>query len=147
MNMSTNTDLNFKLDERLKQDSVFITKLELSEVRLINNSSYDWLILVPQVNNIFEITDLNDVQYNILYKEIRLVARVMQQIFLPDKLNIATIGNIVRQLHVHIVARLKDDELFPKTVWGCTFKPYGNEEINSKAQKIFGSINNHAHML
>ena len=144
--MSTQTDSNFNLDERLKQDSIFITKLELSEVRLINNTSYNWLILVPQINEIFELTDLEESQYDILCKEIRLISKLMQQIFQPDKLNIAAIGNIVRQLHIHIVARFKDDELFPKPMWGCTFKPYSSEEINLKVNKIISSINSHARL-
>lgn len=144
--MSMKTNLDFKLDERLKQDSIFITKLKLSEIRLINNSSYNWLILVPQINDIFEFTDLEETQYDILCKEIILMSKVMQQVFQPDKLNIAAIGNIVKQLHVHVVARFKDDELFPKPVWGCTFKPYSSEEINIKVQKIISSINSHAHI-
>jgi len=128
----------FVLDPKLEKDSTFIANLELSELRLINNSDYTWLILVPRINNLVEITDLETEKYNKLCSEIRTIAEVIQKLFKPDKLNIATIGNIVKQLHVHIVARYKDDKTFPKPVWGNEFTPYSKEELELKINKIAG---------
>ena len=133
----------FKLGSKLEDDSYFVTDLELSQVRLINNSDYSWLILVPRRNNIVEITDLSLDEYRKLCDEIRLISQVIQQIFKPDKLNIATIGNMVRQLHVHIIARFKDDKLFPKPVWGCEFTPYSSQAFEHKISLIIETIKNY----
>ena len=111
-------------------------------MRLINNSDYVWLILVPQRNNIVEITDLPHPEYNLLCSEIRLVSQAMQKLFKPDKLNIATIGNIVRQLHVHIIARFENDKLFPKPIWGCEFTPYDSADLSHKISIINNAIKN-----
>jgi diadenosine tetraphosphate (Ap4A) HIT family hydrolase len=130
----------FTLDAKLENDSFFIANLDLSELRLINNSDYTWLILIPKINNLIEITDLSPQDYATLGKEIRELATIIQKEFNPDKLNIATIGNIVKQLHVHIVARYKDDKTFPKPVWGNEFIPYSKEELELKISKIADSI-------
>jgi diadenosine tetraphosphate (Ap4A) HIT family hydrolase len=130
----------FTLDAKLENDSFFIANLDLSELRLINNSDYTWLILIPKINNLIEITDLSPQDYATLGKEIRELATIIQKEFNPDKLNIATIGNIVKQLHVHIVARYKDDKTFPKPVWGNEFIPYSKEELELKISKIAAAI-------
>lgn len=133
---------DFKIDDKLENDSFHIVNLELCQVRLINNSDYIWLILVPQQNNIVEITDLPPPKYNLFCSEIHLVSQIMQKLFKPDKLNIATIGNIVRQLHVHIIARFKNDKLFPKPVWGCEFTPYDPAVLSYKISIISDAIKN-----
>lgn len=130
----------FTLDAKLENDSFFIANLDLSELRLINNSDYTWLILIPKINNLIEITDLSPQDYATLGKEIRELATIIQKEFNPDKLNIATIGNIVKQLHVHIVARYKNDKTFPKPVWGNDFTPYSKEELELKTSKIAAAI-------
>jgi len=132
----------FKIDKKLENDSFLIVNLKLCQVRLINNYDYTWLILVPQQNNIVEITDLPLKEYNLLCSEIYLVSQIMQKLFKPDKLNIATIGNIVRQLHVHIIARFKNDKLFPKPVWGCEFTPYDSAVFSHKISIISDAIKN-----
>jgi diadenosine tetraphosphate (Ap4A) HIT family hydrolase len=123
-------NMTFKLDPTLEKDSVLITKLKLCQVRLINNSDFPWVILVPQLPGISEITDLCNIEYNLLNQEIRFVANALQGVTSPDKLNIAMIGNAVSQMHVHIISRYKKDSLFPKPVWGCTFVPYKEESLN-----------------
>lgn len=124
--------MKFELNSTLEKDSILITELTLCQARLINNSDYPWVILVPQLANITEITDLSAAEYNTLNQEIRKVAKIMQSEFSPDKLNIAMIGNMVPQLHVHIIARFKNDKLFPKPVWGCEFTPYKDEEAKER---------------
>ena len=133
--------MTFALNGTLEKDSIFIMELELCQVRLINNSDYHWVILVPQLPNVIEITDLDDKNYNLLNKEIQLVAKTLQRGLQPDKLNIAMIGNIVSQMHVHVIARYKNDKLFPKPVWGCEFTPYNNEELKTRIKNLKEAIN------
>lgn len=120
--------MDFILNQKLEEDSKFVVDLELCQLRLIDNSDYPWLILVPRRVNIIEITDLTDADYLQLNQEIMLVSRFLKVYLQPDKLNIATIGNVISQMHVHIVARYKDDKTFPKTVWGHEFKRYRDGE-------------------
>ncbi len=133
--------MNFKLNETLEKDSFYITNLKLCELRLINNSDYPWFILVPMRNNIIEITDLSPEDFNLFNHETRKIATLVIEHFNPCKLNIATIGNVVNQLHMHIIARFKNDKLFPKTVWGSDFKPYNTHEAQSVINKLVGQVN------
>ena len=126
---------NFKLDPILERDSIFISNLELCQIRLINNSDFPWLILIPMKNNAVEITDLSDGEYHIVNSEIKDVAAKLKQATSADKLNIATIGNVVSQLHFHIIARYKNDKLFPKPIWGHEFTPYLEEDIDPIVRK------------
>ena len=128
--------MHFKLNPTLEKDSIFIKNLELCQLRLINNSDFPWLILVPMQNNLVEITDLADSDYNQLNKEIKNTAKNFKDITKADKLNIATIGNVVPQLHIHIIARYKTDKLFPKPVWGYHFIPYAEDDMNIMITKL-----------
>ena len=130
--------MKFLLDEKLTKDSFFITDLTLSQVRLIDNANYPWVILVPKLPKIVEITDLSTEQYQLFNLEILAVANAMQHLFLPDKLNLATLGNQVSQLHYHVVVRYKDDECFPKPVWGQEQLAYDL----SKADVLVDNIKN-----
>jgi len=132
--------MNFKLDATLEKDSVFIKKLGLCQLRLINNSDFPWLILIPMKNNLVEITDLSDSDYNQLNEEIKNIAKNFKEITKADKLNIATIGNVVSQLHMHIIARYKNDKLFPKPVWGCEFIPYSEDDLNIMIIKLKNNL-------
>lgn len=123
--------MSFKLNEILERDSHYLTKFSLCQLRLMNNSDYPWLILIPMRINIIEITDLNQIDYDIFNAEVKKAAKLMQDKFNPDKLNIATIGNLVPQLHMHIIARFKNDRLFPKTVWGSESTPYNDNSLKS----------------
>ena len=123
--------MSFKLDPILERDSHYLTDLKLCQIRLMDNSDYPWLVLIPMKNNIIEITDFEQTDYDLFNSEIRKVAKILQNEFKPDKLNIATIGNVVPQMHVHIIARFKNDTLFPKTVWGSKFLPYDEESLKA----------------
>ncbi len=131
---------NFQINNILERDSVFIKKLNLCQLRLINNKNFPWVILVPEIDNISEITDLNSEQYSLLCSEIMLVSKIIKTQFSPDKLNIATIGNVIRQMHIHIVARYKNDPLFPNTVWGNKPSPYEKIECDRIAKQIKNSL-------
>ena len=133
--------MSFKLDPILERDSHYLTDLKLCQIRLMDNSDYPWLVLIPMKNNIIEITDLQQSDYDLFNWEIRKVAKILQDKFRPDKLNIATIGNVVSQLHVHIIARFRNDKLFPKTVWGNQFIPYVHENLKTIKDILIKSLN------
>ena len=120
--------MSFILDKRLENDSCLVIDLQLSQVRLVNNANFPWVIIVPRLKSIVEITDLTNEQYHRLNIEVLFVAKAMQRVFEPDKLNIATIGNKVRQLHYHVVARYKNDMCFPDPVWGAAKSLYVLED-------------------
>lgn len=127
----------FSLDSRLENDTLFIANLQLSRLLLMNDSNFMWLILVPQKENLTELTDLDFAEQTQLLKEINLAAEILKKNFPCDKLNIATLGNVVSQLHIHVIARRKDDAAFPKPVWGnSVFKLYEKERAEELVKKI-----------
>lgn len=119
----------FTLNDQLKADSFYIASLKLSDIVLMNNSDYPWIILVPRRDNIVEITDLTEEDYQTLYQEIKIMSIMLKKLYPDSKLNIATIGNIVSQLHVHIVVRTRDDKLWPKVVWGLQKIEYSKDGV------------------
>lgn len=108
----------FELDSRLQNDTFFVCDLTLSRVLLMNDSQFPWLILVPMRNDVAEIIDLTEQEQQMLLSESAKVSKAMQNLFSPYKLNVAALGNVVRQLHVHHVARFENDVAWPKPVWG-----------------------------
>ncbi|BBK38016.1 hypothetical protein STAQ_30940 [Allostella sp. ATCC 35155] len=109
----------FTLDSRLAEDTFPVTRLALCEVRLMDEPSWPWLILVPALPDIREITDLGQDDRTRLMEEIIQAERVLQRLYAPDKLNVAALGNMVPQLHVHVIARRTDDPAWPRPVWGA----------------------------
>ncbi|MBN8482299.1 MAG: HIT domain-containing protein [Xanthomonadales bacterium] len=108
----------FELDARLAGDTHFIGDLALSRVLLMDDARWPWLILVPRRAGLRELVDLEvDAQY-VLLDEINRTARLLQHLHAPDKLNIAALGNVVAQLHVHVIARHHQDAAWPSPVWG-----------------------------
>jgi diadenosine tetraphosphate (Ap4A) HIT family hydrolase len=103
---------------QLQNDTTPVGDLALSRLLAIDDADYPWLILVPRRGGVTETIDLDAADAARLMEEIAQVSRVLKTVTRCDKLNIATIGNIVPQLHIHIVARRKDDPLWPKPVWG-----------------------------
>ena len=107
----------FILDQRLAQDCHTLADLPLSRLLLMDNALIPWLILVPRVDKT-ELHQLTEAQQHALLDEINLISRFAEETFSPDKLNVAAIGNIVRQMHIHIVARKTNDICWPGVVWG-----------------------------
>ena len=127
----------FELHPTLKKDTIFIKDLKLCQLLLMNNSRYPWVILVPKKAGIVELTDLNREEQNLLMAEIDFVSKKMQQIFNPDKLNTAALGNMVSQLHIHIIARYRTDPTFPKPVWiDYETSAYGDNQLKEILQKL-----------
>ncbi|MGA2892909.1 MAG: HIT family protein [Xanthobacteraceae bacterium] len=107
----------WSLHPQLENDTAPVGDLALSRVLSINDADYPWLILVPRRSGVTEIIDLGDDAAQLM-TEVASASRVLKRLTQCDKLNIAAIGNVVPQLHVHIVARRRDDPLWPKPVWG-----------------------------
>jgi len=107
----------FELDKTLKKDSFLVKDLKLCQLLLMNNKFYPWLILVPKRENMTEIFELNEKDQKQLSKEINEISKLVKEVFKADKINIAAFGNVVSQLHIHIIARFKNDRVFPNPVW------------------------------
>lgn len=116
-----------KLHSKLKEDTHFVTALGLCDLLLMNNQLYPWLILVPRVEGAVELIDLDQADQYRLMDEIRLTSQLLRDIYQPDKLNIASLGNIVRQLHVHIIGRYRSDPAWPSPIWGHPSTPYSQD--------------------
>jgi len=108
----------FNLDRKLAEDTIFIKDFRLSKLLLMNDSNYPWFILVPKINNITELYELSEEEQVILMFEITEVSKIIKKELSPDKLNIGALGNIVKQLHIHIVARYETDISWPAPIWG-----------------------------
>ncbi|GGA72508.1 HIT family protein [Arenimonas soli] len=108
----------FRLDPRLAGDSVLVADGPLSQLRLMDDARFPWLVLVPRLPDAEEWLDLDGDAQRLLLAEINLAGRALRALGPVHKLNIGALGNIVRQLHVHVVARRKGDAAWPGPVWG-----------------------------
>ena len=125
-----------KISKNFLKDSYFIVNMKLCSVRLIDNSKFPWIILIPNRKNITDITELKLKDQTLLMKEIVYCSKLMKKIFKTRKLNVEKIGNIVPQLHIHIVARFKKDSSWPLSVWVVKGKPYSKILLDKNIAKI-----------
>jgi diadenosine tetraphosphate (Ap4A) HIT family hydrolase len=109
---------SFELDPQLEADSIALAELTLCTVRLMSDANYPWLLMVPKRAGLAEIIDLGVDDRGILMEEIAFVSEALKGATGCLKLNVAALGNMVRQLHVHIIARFEDDPAWPGPVWG-----------------------------
>ena len=116
--MSSDPAAGWPIDPQLARDSAEIGNLALCQVRLMNDANYPWLLLVPRRANMTEITDLGEADRAQLMREVALSVQALNTESACDKINVAAIGNVVAQLHVHVVARFRADAAWPKPVWG-----------------------------
>lgn len=127
----------FALDPRLVADTHRVASLQLCDVLLMNDANYPWLVLVPRIAGASELLDLADGDRARLWHEIDLASSTLRELFAPDKLNIAALGNVVNQLHVHVVGRSRKDGAWPKPVWGAQpAKPYSATEIAERTEML-----------
>jgi diadenosine tetraphosphate (Ap4A) HIT family hydrolase len=120
----------WSLHPQLKKDTIDIGDLPLCRVLVIKDAHYPWLLLVPRRDEIIEIIDLAEVEQAQLMTEISRVARSLKEVTKCDKLNIAALGNVVPQLHVHVIARRASDAAWPRPVWGVMPPlPHDAEEV------------------
>lgn len=119
--MSTVVDTQsteFVLHPQLAKDSIWVCDWPLCQLRLINDKNYPWFILVPRKNDVREIIDLTEEEQYLLWQESKRLSLLLRQHYAPDKLNIAALGNMVPQLHLHHIGRYTTDAAWPAPVWG-----------------------------
>ncbi|MGD9914620.1 MAG: HIT family protein [Rhizobiaceae bacterium] len=127
----------FEIDRRLEADSEPLLWLGLCQLRMMNDSRWPWLLLIPRRPGITEVHDLTPLDQTMLTFETNMVAQALKQATGCLKINTGALGNIVRQLHVHVIARNEGDPAWPGPVWGSgPAKPYRREEMHGLAQRI-----------
>ncbi len=127
----------FILDERLQQDTVTLGNFPLCRLLLMNDASYPWFILVPRREEVSELFQLDPADQQLLWREATALAEIVKDTFGADKMNVATLGNVVSQLHVHVIARRRGDTAWPAPVWGFkAAKPYSEAQLAAIKQKL-----------
>lgn len=127
----------FRLHERLAADSVAVGVLDLCQLRLMNNCLWPWLILIPQIDDVSEIHDLSPDAAATLSAETAAASLCLTRLFEVDKVNVGALGNIVPQLHMHVVGRRRDDPAWPGPVWGSGFaEPYDDARMMSALRRL-----------
>lgn len=135
--MDAGTGSGFVLDPQLDADTHEIGRLGLSRVLLMNDARFPWLILVPERAGLVELIDLAPAERAQLWDEIARTSEALRSVFAPDKLNVGALGNMVRQLHVHVVARFESDPAWPRPVWGSgSAVPYAPHQIGVLATRL-----------
>ena len=125
--------VTFQIDSQLKQTSYPLTSLNVCDLRLVDDQRWPWMLIIPRVAHAVELIDISPDLRAQVWLEIDHVGRVMRDQFSPHKLNIAALGNQVRQLHVHCIARFPEDEAWPNPVWGVGDSvPYDSDLLNSR---------------
>lgn len=138
-----NCESQFLLHPQLALDSHWVCALELCQIRMINDANYPWFLLIPQQNDLSEPHQLSADRQRQLSQESRILSLAIQHVFQPDKLNIASIGNVVAQLHVHHIARFKHDAAWPKPVWGYVdMSPYSDAQRQQRIAQMALHIQN-----
>lgn len=131
----------FKLHPTLAADTILVARLPLCLALLMKDANYPWLILVPQRPNVAEIHQLTPADRTILIEEIAKASLTMETVFAPDKINVAMLGNLVKQLHAHIVARFTGDPAWPLPIWGkAPPKPYEEAMLEKTVERIKAAL-------
>lgn len=132
---------DWHLDQRLADDTHPVASWPLCELRLMDDANYPWLILVPRVADAVELVDLDANDRRRLTDEIDRASRVLKRLFQPHKLNVAALGNLVPQLHVHVIARFDRDPAWPAPVWGrVAARSYAPEALVDVIKRLQGAL-------
>ena len=129
-----------KVNKSFIKSSHFLNDLKLCSIRLIDNQKFPWIILIPRRKGVTDISELNPKDQFLLIKEIVYCSNLIKKIFRTSQLNVEKIGNIVPQLHIHIIARYKNDSSWPLSVWVVKGKKYSKtalEKVINKLSKVF----------
>ena len=125
-----------KINKNFLKSSYHLKDLKLCSIRLHDNLKFPWLILIPRRKNITDMSELNSKDQILLMKEIIYVSKIVKKLFKTSKLNIEKIGNIVPQLHIHIIARYKNDSSWPLSVWVVKGKTYSKAALEKNLDKL-----------
>lgn len=135
------THTAFALHPQLADDTHPLATLTLCELRLMDDANYPWLVLVPRIAGAREMIDLDADQRRQLTDEIDIAARLLRDAFRPYKLNIAALGNMVEQLHVHVIGREQEDPAWPAPVWGrVAARPYTPEQLVDRIGQLQAAL-------
>ena len=133
---------NFTLNPLIASTSLFIRQCGLCELRMVNDTRYCWLLLIPQLPDIYELSDLTKSQRHEMMDYASQIADIIQEKTKADKMNIATIGNIVPAMHLHIIARHEGDMAWPNPIWGNGAPiPYDADALTARQGEITGWLN------
>jgi diadenosine tetraphosphate (Ap4A) HIT family hydrolase len=139
--MTETTEVSFTLHPQLAHDCFELADFPLCKLLLCNDSAYPWFILVPKVTDIKDVYQLDWQQQQQLLNESSLLSELVMQVFDGDKMNVAALGNVVEQLHVHHVVRYKTDVSWPKPIWGQqALTPYTEVELVELKEKLLPKI-------
>lgn len=134
--------MSFSLHPQLANDTIEIADLQLCKLLLMNDARYPWLILVPRVENAIEWHDLSQTAQTALFSEVMQLAKTIAALPNVEKTNIGALGNVVSQLHVHIIGRNSKDAAWPKPVWGIgeavKYEAKKAEELTDKIKTALG---------
>ena len=125
-----------KISKSFLKDSHFITELKLCSIRLIDNAKFPWVILIPKRKKVTDIHHLNAKDQKALIGEIVYVSKLMKKAFKAFNINVEKIGNIVPQLHIHVIARSKTDSSWPLSVWAVKKKSYSIKNLQKMIDKL-----------
>jgi len=129
---------------QLEKDCIVLGEFDLCALLLLNDANYPWFILLPNRENMTEIYQLDSLDQQQLLKESAFFCQCLEDLFQPDKLNIAALGNVVPQLHIHHIARFKTDACWPAPVWGAVKTiPYATEQIEQLSSRILDWLEKH----
>ncbi|MGR9116127.1 MAG: HIT domain-containing protein [Gammaproteobacteria bacterium] len=129
--------MTFQLHPQLAKDSVDLGRFDLCRLLLMNDSQYPWFILVPEIADIKEVYQLTKQQRGQLQEESCYLAEQLAKLFNADKMNIAAIGNLVPQLHIHHVVRYRTDKAWPAPIWGkFSAVPYSKEQLDDRLNRV-----------
>lgn len=127
----------FVLDPQLEQDTLPIGDFPLCRLLLMNDATYPWFILVPRREEVSELFQLGSADQHQLWSETTTLAEIIKDTFGADKMNVAALGNVVSQLHIHVIARRRGDAAWPAPVWGRQpADPYSTEQVDSVKRKL-----------
>lgn len=133
------TNEQFELDSRLKKDTLHLASWPLCEVLLMNDSQYPWVILVPRRTGLRELFELTEKDQQMYWAESMALSKLLMAVFTGHKLNVAALGNVVSQLHIHHVVRFEGDAAWPGPVWGkVPAKPYASDALSVMQSKLAG---------
>ena len=132
--------MSFKVATELARDSYHLTDWPLCEVRVMDDGQFPWFLLVPKVADVREVIDLSEDDQLQLLRESRFLCHWLKAEYQPDKLNVAALGNVVPQLHIHHIARFQNDVAWPAPVWGRQPMQALNEGEVARLQSVFADI-------